>query len=223
MTEIRPAAAGFAARTVAEIAATLPGATSVFRRHKLDFCCGGKAPLAEAAATRGADLATLEAELAGLATTPPDVPMETGALIDLIETRYHAGHRRDLAELIRLARRVEAVHGEREDAPHGLAALLEAIAADLEDHMRKEEGVLFPMMRAGGHAMIGHPIAVMRHEHDEAGAQLRALEELTTGGTPPEGACNTWRALYAGTRHFTEELMEHIHLENNLLFPRFAA
>lgn len=216
-------AQGFAARSVADIAAGLPGATAVFRRHKLDFCCGGGAALADAAAKRGADLAAIEDELAALVQTAAAAPEDTGALIDLIVTRFHETHRRELPELIRLARRVEAVHGDRAGAPVGLAAVLEDLAAELESHMRKEEQVLFPMMRRGGHPMIAHPIDAMRHEHDEAGALLGTVEHLTDGGRPPEGACNTWRALYAGTRKFTDDLMEHIHLENNVLFPRFGA
>jgi regulator of cell morphogenesis and NO signaling len=217
------AEAGFADRSVAEIAATLPGATAVFRRHKLDFCCGGKAPLGEAAAARGANLGAIEAELAALVPgSSTAAPAETEALIDLIVTRYHDTHRRELPELIRLARRVEAVHGDREGAPVGLAAVLEELAAELEGHMQKEEQVLFPMMHRGGYPMIAHPIEVMRHEHDDAGELLRMVETLTQGGVVPEGACNTWRALYAGTRKFADDLMEHIHLENNVLFPRFG-
>lgn len=224
MTETLAAAAGaFAARPVAEIAAALPGATAVFRRHKLDFCCGGQAPLADAVTARGADLGTVEAELAALLPAQVGAPEATEDLIALIESRYHATHRRELPELIRLARRVEAVHGDRAEAPHGLAALLSEIAGELEEHMQKEEQVLFPLMRRGGHPMIGQPIGMMRHEHDSHGAQLRALDALTTGGVPPAAACNTWRALYAGTRKLTDDLMEHIHLENNVLFPRFGA
>ncbi len=134
---------GFAARPVGEIAAALPGATAVFRKHKLDFCCGGEAPLAEAAAARGASLPTLEAELAALVPDAAAAPQETDALIDLIETRYHATHRRELPELIRLARRVEAVHGDKAAAPRGLAELLQTMSAELEDHMQKEEQVLY--------------------------------------------------------------------------------
>jgi regulator of cell morphogenesis and NO signaling len=212
-----------AARSVGDIATSLPGATAVFRRHKLDFCCGGKAPLGEAARARGLDLAVLEAELGALEQGQAAAPAETGALIDLIVTRYHETHRRELPELVRLARRVEAVHGDRDDAPHGLAALLEEMGAELLDHMKKEEQVLFPMMRAGGHPMIGHPIGAMREEHDAHGEHLRAVDALTMGGVPPEDACNTWRALYAGTRKLAEDLTEHVHLENNVLFPRFGA
>ena len=223
MTETLSAASGFAARSVAEIAAGLPGATAVFRRHKLDFCCGGQAPLAEVVAARGLDLAAIEAELAALGQRQAEVPQDTDALIGLIESRYHAAHRRELPELIRLARRVEAVHRDVPEAPRGLADLLEAMATELESHMQKEEQILFPLMRRGGHPMIGHPIGAMRAEHDDHAGHLRALEALTDGGVPPAGACNTWRALYAGTRKLADDLMEHIHLENNVLFPRFGA
>ncbi|MGG5811528.1 iron-sulfur cluster repair di-iron protein [Falsiroseomonas sp. CW058] len=214
---------GFAARSLGEIAVSLPGATAIFRRHKLDFCCGGGASLAEASARRGAPLAEIEADLAALAPAAAEAPQETEALIDLIEGRYHATHRRELPELIRLARRVEAVHGDREEAPHGLAELLSAMEAELGDHMAKEEGVLFPLMRRGGHPMITHPIGMMRHEHDGHAEHLRALDRLTTGGVPPAGACNSWRALYAGTRKLADDLVEHMHIENNILFPRFEA
>ena len=213
----------FSDKTVAEIAAALPGATAVFRKHKLDFCCGGGVPLGEAAAARGASLPVLEEELAALVQDESTaLPSDPDAMIAMIETRFHATHRRELPELIRLARRVEAVHADKPDVPRGLAALLETMAEELESHMQKEEQMLFPLMRRGGHPMIVHPIGCMRHEHDHHGEHLRALEKLTNAGTPPEGACNTWRALYAGTRKLTDDLMEHIHLENNILFPRFG-
>jgi regulator of cell morphogenesis and NO signaling len=217
-------AAPFADRTVAEIAAALPGSTAVFRKHKLDFCCGGGARLEEAAAARGASLPALEAELGALVMPEGGaVPASTAALIALIQTGYHEVHRRELPELVRLARRVEAVHRDKAECPHGLADLLETMAAEMEDHMQKEEQILFPMMVRGGAPMIGHPIAIMRHEHDSHGTHLKALDALTHGATPPDGACNTWRALYAGIRKLEDDLMQHIHLENNVLFPRFGA
>ena len=88
--------------------------------------------------------------------------------------------------------------------------------------MQKEEQVLFPLMRRGGHPMIGHPISMMLAEHDDHGANLRELAVLAHDFVPPEDACPTWQALYAGARKLTNDLMEHIHLENNVLFPRFA-
>jgi regulator of cell morphogenesis and NO signaling len=213
----------FAGRSVAEIAAALPGATAVFRRRKLDFCCGGQAKLTEAAAAQGLPLAEIEAELAALATGATAPPQDTDALIELIETRYHATHRRELPELIRLAGRVETVHRNHPDAPHGLAQLLTEMAEELESHMAKEEQVLFPLMRRGGHPMIAHPIGAMRAEHDSHDAQLLRLGALTRDGAIPHGACATWKALYAGTRKLAEDLTAHIHLENTVLFPRFGA
>ena len=217
--------APFADHTLADIAARLPGATAVFRRRKLDFCCGGRVALAEAAAKKGVPLAELESELDALAELglPAAVPEDSGDLIALIEQRYHAIHRQELPELVRLAKRVEAVHGGHHPlAPRGIAALLARMADELESHMQKEEQVLFPLMRRGGHPMIGHPISMMLAEHGDHGANLRELAVLAHDFVPPEDACPTWQALYAGARKLTDDLMEHIHLENNVLFPRFA-
>jgi regulator of cell morphogenesis and NO signaling len=215
-------------RPVGEIAAALSGATAVFRRHKLDFCCGGGQSLAAAAAGRSLDPAAIAAELAALdSVATAAVPESAEALIELILTRYHAVHRRDLPELIRLARRVEAVHRGKPGTPAGLAAVLERMHGGLESHMAKEEAILFPLLRGGPGtaqaAMAAAPIARMRHEHDEHGAELRAIAELTGDLTLPEGACNTFRALYAGLARFQDDLTTHIHLENNVLFPMFAA
>ena len=217
--------ATFATSSLADIAATLPGATGVFRRHKLDFCCGGRESLADAAAAKGLSLADLDAELGDIAAQAAPIarPNSTEDLIAWIETRFHATHRRELPEVIRLARRVEAVHKDVPSAPIGLAAHLERMAGELEDHMQKEEQILFPLMRRGGHPMIGHPIAVMLSEHDNHGVQLRELERLTNDFTLPPEACPTWRALYAGAKKLADDLMEHIHTENTVLFPRFAA
>lgn len=96
------------------------------------------------------------------------------------------------------------------------------MAQELESHMRKEEDVLFPTIVRGFGALACAPIAVMRMEHDDHGAALRRLEGLTDGLTPPRAACTTWRALYAGLHTFRQDLMAHIHTENNILFERFA-
>jgi regulator of cell morphogenesis and NO signaling len=213
-----------AERTLGDIASSLPGATAIFRRKKLDFCCGGQATLAEAATAKGLMPEDLEAELQAIAAAsgPAPQPVPTDELIDQIESRYHAVHRRELPELVRLARRVEAVHKDNPAVPHGLTDLLERISDELESHMQKEELILFPMMRRGGGPMIAGPISVMLAEHDDHGANLRKLEALTNNFVVPEGACTTWRALYSGVHKFTDDVMEHIHTENNILFPRFA-
>ncbi len=119
-----------------------------------------------------------------------------------------------------MARRVEQVHGDHVTCPRGLADLLSEIHQEMESHMQKEEQFLFPMLRRdlGAHAL--GPITVMRHEHDDHGASLERLLVLTDDINPPKGACTTWRALYTGLREFRDDLMQHIHLENNLLFER---
>ena len=158
--------------------------------------------------------------------TENDVPSSadaTEALIDLIETRYHAAHRRQLPELVRLARLVEEVHGGNTAVPRGLTALLEHMEVVLEGHMQKEERVLFPIMRRYGQARLAQPIAGLLADHDDHAALLRELETLTDGFEAPAGACGTWRALYAGGRELADDLVRHIQIENDLLFPRFVA
>jgi regulator of cell morphogenesis and NO signaling len=216
--------ARFASRSLAEIAATLPGATSVFRRRKLDFCCGGKVSLIEAAAANNLPLDEIEAELGAIAALPipAPTPPSTDELSDLIELRYHQVHRRELPELVRLAKRVEVAHAAHPATPRGIATLLETMNGELEAHMLKEEGILFPMMRRGGHPMIAQPIGVMLAEHDDHGEHLRELARITDQFAVPDDACPSWRALYVGVRKFADDLAEHIHTENNLLFPRFG-
>ena len=157
-----------------------------------------------------------EVEIRPTSPTAPD-------LIDHILRRYHEVHRQQLPELIRMARRVEAVHRGHPQVPQGLADHLETMEQELLDHMAKEEQILFPLLRRGGHSRVMHPIGVMRQEHVSHGAQIAKLAALTHQHEAPDEACNTWRALYAGTQRLTDDLMEHIHLENNLLFPGFES
>ena len=211
--------------TVGEIAAALPGATAVFRRYGLDFCCKGNIALAQSAGQRGVALEEIEQALAALDSScaATIVPSDTPALIAHIRSRYHDVHRWELPELIKLARKVEKVHAAHSRVPHGLADLLTRMEGELELHMMKEERVLFPTMMQAPVAMVAEPIAVMRHEHEDHGAHLERLEAITRHFTVPADACRSWQALYAGASKFADDLMEHIHLENNVLFPRFAA
>ena len=210
----------YAERQVADIAASLPGATQVFRHYKIDFCCGGQVPLSQAAAERGAALPELEAELAALETGATEVPKGNEELIEHILDRYHATHRAELPELVRLAARVEERHADKPAVPRGLHAALLELSGALEDHMQKEEQVLFPMLVAGHGARAGMPISVIEAEHEDHGKNLARLRALVSDYVPPAEACNTWKALYLGLAELERELMEHIHLENNALFPR---
>ncbi len=206
-----------------QLARQIPGATAVFYRHQLDFCCGGSKTLRQAAAERGSDADAIAVELQNLPSPTGSTPADwssapAGALIEHIVERYHDVHRSQFPELIRLALTVERVHGGRPDCPQGLADHLRAFQQELESHMRKEEQILFPMLQRGEGALARMPIRVMRSEHDHHGEALRHLADLTDNLTLPPDACNTWRALYLGLRTLHEDLMEHIHLENNVLF-----
>lgn len=210
-------------RTIGSIACDIPGATRLFDAYKLDFCCGGHRSLRDALARRKVeDLTVFLEQLEGLtALGDGGVDWRThprGELIDHILARYHERHRQDLPELIRLAYRVEQVHGGRPECPRGLGDHLADMQQELESHMMKEEQILFPMLRRVTPDQVMAPISMMRFEHDQHGDALRQIENLTNDITPPPDACNTWRALYAGLRQLREDLMQHIHLENNVLF-----
>ena len=141
-------------------------------------------------------------------------------LIEHILLRFHEVHREQLPELIRLARQVEETHGQRADHPTGLVKHLVGMYQDLLSHLQKEEQVLFPLLRHDESRKAQLPMLVMRHEHDAHGQGLQKLAQLTADFSVPEDACNTWRALYAGLVRLKEDLMQHIHLENNVLFPQ---
>jgi len=159
----------------------------------------------------------------GLMTPPPGAggDPKVDALIDHILSRYHATHRREFPEAIRLARIVEAVHAAEVECPCGLGDHLAFMADDLESHQRREETVLFPMLRAGGSALIRFPIGRMMAEHEDVEAQLVRLRVLTQDFTAPPGACETWRALVQACRKIADDLTEHMRLENEDLFERF--
>lgn len=206
-----------------QLARDIPGATAIFHHYHLDFCCGGQLTLRQAAHKGQLDPAVIAAELEQLArdkTADNTAQLSTEALTEHILTRYHDLHRQQLPELIRLAGRVELVHGGRPDCPAGLAYQLDKLRKILEEHMRKEEQILFPMISRKMAGAAAQPITVMRRDHEDHGAALADIEKLTNQLTLPEHACNTWRALYAGLQAFRKDLMDHIHLENNILFNR---
>ena len=222
--EATAATAGLADQSLGQLAVDLPGATAVFRKLKLDFCCGGLVSLRQAALDKNLDLADVLGQLAAL-QRPDGLPenIAPAALIDHIISRYHEVHRVQLPELVRMARRVEAVHRDNPDVPTGLAGLLEEMEQELLGHMHREEAILFPLLKSGGSPFVDQPLGMMRAEHTSHGLALDQIHALTHDMQPPEGACNTWRALYAGISQFTDDLIQHIHLENKVLFPAFEA
>lgn len=211
--------------TLADLAVTRPGASRVFHRHALDFCCNGRIALRDVCAREGLDLDALMAELESEVQRSPegferldDRPLDE--VIDHLLAHYHEPHRAELPRLIEMATKVERVHGEKASCPQGLAKHLTRMHEELLLHMQKEEEVLFPLIRAGNGRMAGMPVQVMEQEHQDHGENLAQLRALAHGYQPPEEACGTWRALYLGLDELESELMQHISIENHVLFPR---
>jgi regulator of cell morphogenesis and NO signaling len=148
-----------------------------------------------------------------------DAPLDE--LVDHILMEFHQPLRQDLLRLEAMAREVVDLHREEEPVmlPEVLSTLL-GLKAELEDHMAKEEEILFPMIKQDQGWMADGPISVMRHEHDSATAALALLRRLTADYRLPAEACATWKALWHGLAALGEALHRHIHLENDILFPR---
>jgi regulator of cell morphogenesis and NO signaling len=222
------------ATTVGEIVTAQPLLARLFERVGIDYCCGGKRTLAEACRTRGLDVATFATMLEAAARLPAEAPivdaaaMSLTALADHIEATHHAYLREALPELAEKARRVAGKHGERDPRLVALRDTLEHLAVEMFEHMAKEEQRAFPLVRDLERAVVtqdsaGSLAALVREmesEHDAAGAAVARLRELTDGFRPDAGACNTHHALLAGLAHLEADLHQHVHKENNVLFPR---
>ena len=218
-----------AQQTVADIAANSFAAVRIFSKHGIDFCCGGHRPLSEICSEKQISPDSLIAELeTGIAGAPrEETDWNTAPLADLVRhivTRHHEYLRSELPRIQGWLDRVYAKYAEKDAASIGqLPAVFQALRAELEPHMMKEEVVLFPaVMRLSGPCggSFDGPIAVMEQEHEHAGAALRTMRQLTNGYTAPEHACRTYRALFEALAELEADLHVHIHLENNILFPR---
>ena len=225
--------------TVGGIVAQRPALSRVFESERIDYCCGGKKTLAEVCQSKGVDqqglLAKLEKYVATEADGQPMVDaaaMPLAELADHIEQTHHGYLREELPRLERMTKKVAAVHGEHDLRLHEVAQVFLAMAEELTNHMMKEEQILFPMIRQLEQSetvpdfhcgSLANPIRMMEMEHDSAGSALERLQELTDGFTPPEWACNTYRAMIEGLVALERDLHQHIHKENNVLFPRAQA
>ena len=220
--------------TVAEVASTLPSSVRVFQRYGIDFCCGGKAALSAACQAQGVSYTELVGAIEASAEQPAADARDWNreplhAIADHIVAAYHDPLREELPRLEAMAAKVHRVHGSKAPFLARLDTIVSALAADLQLHMRKEEAVLFPAIRAveaaGGRTTIpvSAPITVMEAEHDRAGTLLAELRTITDGYVAPEWACQTFRALYQGLAELEAAMHLHVHLENNVLFPRALA
>ena len=229
--------------TVGEIAATVPSSVRVFQRHGIDFCCGGKKPLATACREKDVSFddvtRAIESSVISGVNRAADYDAVSGVtgrndwtraplyvLCDHIVSTYHEPLREELPRLEAMAEKVARVHGAKAEYLARIEAIVRELAIDLRSHMQKEELVLFPAIKAreAGDSIpqiaLFAPMAVMEHEHDQAGELLSELWTITDGYTPPEWACATFRALYHGLQDLESAMQIHVHLENNILFPR---
>jgi regulator of cell morphogenesis and NO signaling len=209
--------------TLAELATTHPAASRVFQRFGLDYCCGGRKPLADVCASKGLDatkVLTAIAEEEARVDLPRWDNSPLPELIQFIVDRYHQRLRADFPWLIAQAARVENRHDDKPGCPHGLRDLLEGMHQSVLAHLEKEERVVFPMILDGYGRRAAGPVRILEAEHDDHAAHLARVRHLTDNLTPPAHACPTWRALYLRLGELERELMDHIHLEHNVLFPR---
>ncbi len=211
---------------VSDVAAAMPATIRIFQQRGLDFCCGGHRPLAEACAEHQIDVDELLAELEQSGDQPTqerdwrDAPLAD--LIAHIQTRFHMPLRDEIPRLDAMVDKVVSRHGDY--YPEMLLALqreFRGLRDELLAHMDKEDEVLFPAILA--HARIDAPIEVMEQEHEHAGAALAAMRAITGQYTLPPGACPTFQGLFYGLDQLERDMHVHIHLENNILFPRAMA
>jgi regulator of cell morphogenesis and NO signaling len=227
--------------TIRHIVAEDFRAASVFERHGIDFCCGGNRPVAEACRELGVNADALAAELeAVMASAEPGLPRyntwELDFLTGYIVSNHHGYVRQAIDTLGAHTRKVSEVHGERHPEVKAIAETFENVAREMTQHMAKEEQVLFPYIvdmvaaaRGGRPApsapfgVVANPIRMMESEHQAAGDAMASIRNLSGGYTPPEDACTTFKVTYQELRAFEADLHQHVHLENNILFPKSLA
>lgn len=223
-------------RTVGEIAAEVPAAIRIFEKFRIDYCCGGMTPLTEACTAAGVSIDQFLTELEGSAVAPDaGIDWTKTTLVELhsyIVATYHVHGREELETLGMMATKVLSVHGERHPELQTVSRLVTALQQDMLPHMVKEEMVLFPYVASleedevAGPSCFGsieNPIRVMLYEHEAVGDLLAELRRVTSNFQVPDDGCFSYRELYRRLAEFEAETHQHIHLENNIYFPRALA
>jgi len=223
---------------VRDVAINSPHATRVFEKLKIDYCCGGDRQLGEACATAGVELEALEQMLEETSplvndSKPDFQEISPAELIGYILETHHVFTKTEMARLDALTTKVVSAHGENHSELLAVKTLVRQLCEDLTQHMFKEEQILFPFIveleqsrlqdRRAPFAPFGtvnNPIRMMMIEHDTAGEILRELRKLTSDFTVPADGCFSYQTLYQALEAFEQDLHQHIHLENNILFPK---
>lgn len=222
--------------TVGEIASQDYRKVEVFKKYGIDFCCGGKKTLSRVCEEKGISRQQLERELI-VAENITRIPSQdfsswsAGFLADYIVQTHHAYITRSIPLIFEYTQKVSRVHGGRNPETVETAKIFERLIEDLKPHRIKEEQVLFPYIRqmekavqTGGsvHGPFGtvkNPVNMMEHEHELIGELMLEIRHSTHEFTVPDHACNSYRYAYAKLQEFEADLNQHIHLENNILFP----
>jgi regulator of cell morphogenesis and NO signaling len=217
--------------TVASIVLDHPASAAVFQKHRIDFCCGGNVTLEAACKTRGLDLPAVRAELdaaiaarAAPATEDPRT-LSTPVLLAYIVTKHHQFLRRTLPFVLELATKFARVHGEREPKLRSLAAAVNELERTLLPHLDREEQVLFPALAAGASNLpnVVEELDDMTRDHLSVSQLLERIDAASDGFRVPDWGCNSYRTLFAELRTLDSDIREHVHLENHVVLPRFAA
>jgi len=218
-------------RSVASIVLDHSETAPVFQRNRIDFCCKGHLSLTDACADRRVDPSALVAELeTAIAERRGDADQDprtlsTAALIAHIIERHHEYLRRALPFVAGLAKKVARVHGDHQPSLRELEEAVTELIEALEPHLDQEEQILFPaaMAREPDGAVLRRELAAMHEDHLAVGALLEKVRAITTEFTPAEWACGSYRALYSELEALEGDILRHVHLENHVLMPRFAA
>ncbi len=223
--------------TVGELVRAVPGRARIFENLGVDYCCGGKKPLGEVCRARNLDVATVVAMLTALdsaADAPAGNPdaMGLGELCDHIERAHHDWLREELPRLDFMTQKVAAVHGDSEPRLGEIRRVFESFQSEIISHTREEEEHVFPAIRklesgvenrGEATAQLRAAFAKLESEHEKAGAALERFSALSDHYTPPDWACNTFRAMYDTLARLERNMHQHVHKENNILFPRAQA
>lgn len=226
-------------KTVRDYAIETPQTIRVFEKLGIDYCCGGNRPLEEACAAANLRLddvlKSLEAALA-TPVKPAERELRAGSLAELIShivKTHHVHVRREIPEIERLLEKVYTKHGANHPELGKIRNTFQGLGRELMMHLMKEESILFPYVERMEEAVLqkepilpppfgtaANPVRMMEHEHEDAGAALKAMRAASQDYNPPADACTSFRALYTALANFEKDLHQHIHLENNVLFPR---
>jgi regulator of cell morphogenesis and NO signaling len=222
----------FANETLSRIVTNHYQAAKVFENYELDFCCKGKRPLQEACKEKNIPIDTILKELEQALSVPGDnydyKNMSLTELAEYIVRVHHTYVKLNMPQIMGYLVRVAAKHGDHFPYMKQVYLLFGELMQEMEQHMQKEEQVLFPRIKLldlqgvnkGNPEYFRSPITVMEHEHDHAGTIMQTIRELTNDYKAPDQACTTFRLSLASLKAFSEDLHKHVHLENNILFPK---